>query len=142
MSVSERAPFLDFDPNSDLTLEDESAIYCSLVALVSENHPFDKALQDKASQFLSSLSSKTNNTESADKYLTDLAHPSDGTISGFIRSIHTLTSSPHSTVVVSSLGFVITMISKTGLENRYHLAASDLMSNVFATVQPYSLTIS
>ncbi|KAK2958878.1 hypothetical protein BLNAU_6127 [Blattamonas nauphoetae] len=43
-------PFLSFVPNSELSFEDKSTVFCSLVALVKEDYPFDDALQDKAVQ--------------------------------------------------------------------------------------------
>ncbi|KAK2944393.1 hypothetical protein BLNAU_20695 [Blattamonas nauphoetae] len=48
-------PFLNFVPNSELSFEEISAVYCSLVVLVKGKHPFDNALQDRAAQFLKSI---------------------------------------------------------------------------------------
>ncbi|KAK2962978.1 hypothetical protein BLNAU_2001 [Blattamonas nauphoetae] len=142
MFVSEGTSFLDFDLNLDLTFADESAIYSSLVALVTKQHSFDKPLQDRASQFLRSLGSKVKNTEIARKYMTNLVPPSDGTYSGFVRSILTLTSSSHSTVVASSLAFLNSILSNSRTEEHYHLVEAELVSNVLETVQPHLLPIS
>ncbi|KAK2961660.1 hypothetical protein BLNAU_3458 [Blattamonas nauphoetae] len=120
-------PFLKFDPNSDLSFEDKSAIYCSLVALVKEGYPFDNALQDKAARFLKSLGPKWGNDDYTEKLVTDLHYRF---------------------VVISPLDcdFSSTVVRETTMrasaEIRCPLVESDLVSKVFATVQPHTLPIS
>ncbi|KAK2942181.1 hypothetical protein BLNAU_22908 [Blattamonas nauphoetae] len=134
--------FPTFDVNSKLSFEDQSTIFCSLVALVKAEHPFDKALQDKAVQFLKSLEPKWNEDELATKLVTDLVPSSAGSPSGFVESILTLLSSPHSTVVVTALSFLHKTAEDSSTEIRCRLVESDLVSKVLAAVQPHTLPIS
>ncbi|KAK2958399.1 hypothetical protein BLNAU_6669 [Blattamonas nauphoetae] len=98
--------FLNFDPNSDLSFEDKSAIYRSLVALVKAEHPFDNALQDRAAQFLKNLAPGVFDHDLADILVNNLIPSSDGSPSGYAESIVTLLSSPHSAVVTEVLTFL------------------------------------
>ncbi|KAK2963464.1 hypothetical protein BLNAU_1506 [Blattamonas nauphoetae] len=94
--------FLNSVPNTDLTFEDKSTIYCSFVALVKDNYHFDDALQDKATQFLKSLEPKWDQVDLADKLVTDLVPSSTRSHSGFISTTvqpHTLQISGHETII-------------------------------------------
>ncbi|KAK2955456.1 hypothetical protein BLNAU_9503 [Blattamonas nauphoetae] len=137
----EEEPFLDFDPKTELSFEDLSKIYNSLVALVKAGYPFDKALQDKAVQFLESLD-PTWDKDLKEKLALKLVPTSDGSPSGFIASIVTLLSSPHSTVVTSALSFLfnVTVLSSPAIQ--CPLVDSDLISNVLAILQPHTLQMS
>ncbi|KAK2957795.1 hypothetical protein BLNAU_7229 [Blattamonas nauphoetae] len=99
-------PFLNFDPNSELSFEDKSAVYNSLVALVKTDYHFNNALQDRAIRFLRIICPKWDKPRVAAKLVTDLVPSSAGSTSGFIASILTLLSSPHSTVVAAALSFL------------------------------------
>ncbi|KAK2957851.1 hypothetical protein BLNAU_7285 [Blattamonas nauphoetae] len=97
-------PFLHFDPNSELSFDDKSTIYSSLVALVKADHTFDNVLQDRATTFLKSI--KPDGREPpghANKLVTDLVPSSDGSRSGFVDSIIVLLSSPHSMLRAAAL---------------------------------------
>ncbi|KAK2958884.1 hypothetical protein BLNAU_6133 [Blattamonas nauphoetae] len=136
----EEEPFLNFDVNSDLSFEDQSTIYNSLVVLVKAEHPFDTALQDKAVHFLKSLEPLWD-TQLAAKLVTDLVPFSVGSHSGFVTSIFTLLSSPHSRVVAATLSFLYNITDSSSTEIRCRLVVPNLISKVLATVQPHTLPI-
>ncbi|KAK2963087.1 hypothetical protein BLNAU_2110 [Blattamonas nauphoetae] len=102
----EEEPFLNFDPNAQLSFEDMSRIFNSLVVLVKAGYPFDNALEDRAAQFLESLEPEWDEQDLADKLVEELVPSSAGSPSGFVESIATLLSSPHSTVVAAALSFL------------------------------------
>ncbi|KAK2960134.1 hypothetical protein BLNAU_5017 [Blattamonas nauphoetae] len=138
----EEEPFLTFDPNAQLSFTDKSSVYCSLVALVKTDYPFDKALQDRAVRFLKSLEPKWDEQDLADKLVTDMIPSSAGPLSGFIASILTLLSSPHSSVVAEELSFLRATTRAASPAIRDCLMESDLVSKVLAAVQPHTLQIS
>ncbi|KAK2960043.1 hypothetical protein BLNAU_4926 [Blattamonas nauphoetae] len=117
------------------------AIYRSLVAMVKAEYPFDNALQDKAARFLKSLEPDWCDLQHAEKLVYDLVPSSSGSTSGFVESIVTLVSSPHSTVVAAALSLLTetAMVSTPTIQSR--LVESDLVTNVFATLQPQTLPI-
>ncbi|KAK2958869.1 hypothetical protein BLNAU_6118 [Blattamonas nauphoetae] len=127
---------------SVLSFEDKSTIYYSLVTLVKAEYPFSNALQDRAVRFLKSLEPHIGDRELAANLVTDLVLSSAGPSSGFIASIVTLLSSPHSTVVAAALSFLSETRKwlPTGLKCR--LVESDLIANVLAVIQPHTLPIS
>ncbi|KAK2946982.1 hypothetical protein BLNAU_18068 [Blattamonas nauphoetae] len=84
--IQERETFLNFDPNSKLTVEDKSAIYNSLVALVKAGYPFDNALQDRAARFLRILVLSWDEQDVADKLVAGIVPSSAGSPSGFVES--------------------------------------------------------
>ncbi|KAK2957760.1 hypothetical protein BLNAU_7194 [Blattamonas nauphoetae] len=134
-------PFLNFDVNSKLSFDDKSALCSSLVALVKAEYTFDKTLQGRAVQFLKSLEPKWNE-QATTKLVTELVPSSARSPSGFIDSIVTLLSSPHSRVVGAALSFLFetTLRSSSAIQSR--LVESDLISKVMAPVQPHTLQIS
>ncbi|KAK2944213.1 hypothetical protein BLNAU_20882 [Blattamonas nauphoetae] len=137
----EEEPFLNIVHKSELSFEEKSAIYCSLVSLVKEEYPFDKTLQDRAAQFLKILEPKLGEFHFPAKLVTDLVPSSAGSPSGFVESIFILLSSHHSTVVVAALSF----LHQTAVESSRHLLCrlveSDLVTNVFTSIQPHTLII-
>ncbi|KAK2957839.1 hypothetical protein BLNAU_7273 [Blattamonas nauphoetae] len=134
-------PFLNFEENTELSFEDKSTIFCSLVALVKAEYPFDNALQDRAVRFLEYLEPMWNKLDFTEIFITDLVPTSAGSPFGFIESIVTLLSSSHLTVVTAVLSFLqeTTVESSTAILCR--LVESGLVSNVLATVQPHTLPI-
>ncbi|KAK2961644.1 hypothetical protein BLNAU_3442 [Blattamonas nauphoetae] len=134
-------PFLNFNPNSELSFNEKSTVYNSLVALVKAEYPFDEALQDRAAQFLENLEPEWGDEDEANQLVTDLVPSSAGSYSGFFESILTLLSSPHSTVVTTALSFLFrtTESSTTAFRS---LVKSGLVTKVLATVQPHMLPIS
>ncbi|KAK2946271.1 hypothetical protein BLNAU_18792 [Blattamonas nauphoetae] len=140
--LPEREPFLNFERNSKLSFEDKSTVYCSLVALVNAKFPFDNALQDKAVQFLNHLEPEDFGMEQADKLVTDLALSSDGSPSGFVESILTLLSSPHSIVVTATLSLLRETAVSTSVAVLLQIAEADLIANILAIVQPQTLPVS
>ncbi|KAK2961683.1 hypothetical protein BLNAU_3481 [Blattamonas nauphoetae] len=121
MSDFERSCPLGPDPhNSELSFNDKSRIYCSLVALVKAEYPFDDALQNRATRFLKNIDPEWNEQLAA-KLVTDLVR---------------------SSAVAAAFAFLqaTTLVASTTLRDR--LMKSDLVSKVFATVQPHTLPIS
>ncbi|KAK2943436.1 hypothetical protein BLNAU_21619 [Blattamonas nauphoetae] len=117
-------------------------IYNSLNALVKAEYPFDDALQDRAAQFLKSLEPKGDQKEPANKLITELVPSSAGSTSGFIDSVVTLLSSPHSTVVAAALSFLHKTTNAVSPAIRCCLVESDLIGKVLETIQPHTLPIS
>ncbi|KAK2960037.1 hypothetical protein BLNAU_4920 [Blattamonas nauphoetae] len=76
------------------------------------------------------------------KLVTDLVPSSDGSPSGFVESIVTLLSSPHSAVVAAALSFLYITLFYSSLSVRCRLMESDLVSKVFAILQPHTVQIS
>ncbi|KAK2959990.1 hypothetical protein BLNAU_4873 [Blattamonas nauphoetae] len=125
-----------------LSFEDKSRLYHSLVALVKAEYPFDKALQDRAALFLKRLEPNWAPQALATQLITDLVPSSAGSLSGFIDSIVTLLSSPHSTVVASTMSFLSETAFTASHAIRDRLVVSDLVSKVLAIIQPHTLSIS
>ncbi|KAK2963089.1 hypothetical protein BLNAU_2112 [Blattamonas nauphoetae] len=136
-----REPFLNFVICSELSFEEKSRIYCSLVSLVKAGYPFDDALQDKAVPFLKCLEPKKNERDLAEKLVTKLVHSSAGWAAGFVASIVTLLSSPHLTVAASAMSFLFAAFWPSS-PIQYQLVKTDLVPNVIAIVQPHTLSIS
>ncbi|KAK2963568.1 hypothetical protein BLNAU_1611 [Blattamonas nauphoetae] len=134
-------PFLKFRECSELKFRDQSTLYCSLVALVKDEYPFDEALEDKAVQFLKSLEPNSLEQKLAAKLITDLVSSSTDSPSGFVGSILTLLSSPYSTVVAATLSLLLETTRFLYPADLYRLVKSDLIHNVLAAVQPHSLQI-
>ncbi|KAK2950203.1 hypothetical protein BLNAU_14889 [Blattamonas nauphoetae] len=137
-----RELFTNFDPKSELSFEDKSRIYCSLLSLVKAEHPFDDVLQDKAGRFLKSLEPKWHDSQIAAKLVTDLVPSSAGSASGFVTSIVTLLSSPYSRVVEAAMSFMYKTTKASSPTIRTRLMESDLITNVFTSIQPPTLPIS
>ncbi|KAK2961663.1 hypothetical protein BLNAU_3461 [Blattamonas nauphoetae] len=135
-------PFLYSNTNSELSFDDKSSIYNSLVALVKTKYPFGDPLQDKVIRFLKSLGPQWGRQDQANQMVTDLVPSSGGSTSGFIDSIVVLLSSPHSTVVDAALSFLFKTLYHSSPAIQDCLVESDLISNVLATVQPHTLPIS
>ncbi|KAK2953647.1 hypothetical protein BLNAU_11368 [Blattamonas nauphoetae] len=127
---------------SQLSFEDKSKMYYSLVALVKAEYPFDDALQDRAFRFLKTLEPKWTEHDYAAKLATDLVPSSARPLSGFVEGILTLLSSPHSTVVAATFSFLRCTISTVSPAIQDGLVESDLVASVFATVQPHTLPLS
>ncbi|KAK2958838.1 hypothetical protein BLNAU_6087 [Blattamonas nauphoetae] len=133
--------FLNLDPNSNLSFDDKSTIYRSLVALVKGQYPFDMTLQNKAVQFLESLEPQWGDQDQATKLVTDLAPSSNGSPSCFVESILILLSSSHPTVAAAASSFMFETILFLSAEIRLQLVESDLIASMLATVQPQRLPI-
>ncbi|KAK2963012.1 hypothetical protein BLNAU_2035 [Blattamonas nauphoetae] len=139
--VVNKEPFLHFDENTELSFEDKSTIYNSLIALVEAEYPFDDALQDKALRFLGGLE-PWGNQEHVLKLVNDLVPSSARQRSGFVDSILILLSSPHSNVVEAALSFLHNATTGSSQTIRSRLVESDLIMKVLAAVQPHHLPIS
>ncbi|KAK2941924.1 hypothetical protein BLNAU_23160 [Blattamonas nauphoetae] len=135
-------PFLEFDPISELSFKDQSKIYCSLIALVKAEHPFDNILQDRAAQFLKSLEPDWNQEIYVDLLVTELVPSSAGSHSGFVDSILTLLSSPHSTVVAAAMSLMMGTTKEASSAIRCCFVESDIVTKVIATLQPHTMPIS
>ncbi|KAK2960137.1 hypothetical protein BLNAU_5020 [Blattamonas nauphoetae] len=120
--------------HSGLSFEEKSAIYCSLVALVKAEYPFDNALQDRAALFLKSLEPEWADNDLPAKLITNLVPSSDGSPSGFVESIVTLLSSPHSTVVAAALSFLNKTMGASKPPFRLQLVESDFVTTVNGTI--------
>ncbi|KAK2947968.1 putative karyopherin Kap95 [Blattamonas nauphoetae] len=121
--------------------ENQSRLFCSLVALVKAEYPFDDALLDRAAFFLRSIEPNWDNT-SADKLIRELVPSSAGSPSGFVESVLTLVSSPHSRVAAAALSFLNTTTGSASHAVGCSLVESGLVSNVLTAVQPHTLSIS
>ncbi|KAK2950177.1 hypothetical protein BLNAU_14863 [Blattamonas nauphoetae] len=134
-----------------MSFDEKSAVYCSLVALVKAEYPFNIALQDRAVRFLENLKPKfLYEKDLAAKLVTDLVPSSAGSPSGFVESILTLLSCPHSTVVAAALSFLYRTAQRWRKVDSFlnqertlltNLVETDLIPTVFATVQPHTLPI-
>ncbi|KAK2960049.1 hypothetical protein BLNAU_4932 [Blattamonas nauphoetae] len=139
----EDEPFLNFDPNSKMSFDGKSRVYNSLVTLVKAEYPFEKALQDRAARLLKCLE-PTWRDEPRDvaELVTDLVPTSDGSPSGFVASIVTLLSSPHSTIVTAALSLVSAAVCHSDITNQYRLIDANVMITVLGIIQPHTLPIS
>ncbi|KAK2959996.1 hypothetical protein BLNAU_4879 [Blattamonas nauphoetae] len=139
--VTEKEPFLNFNPNSDLSNEDESAIYSSLVSLVKEKYPFDTDLLNRAARFLENLRPEWGEHDQAAKQVNDPVPSSAGSPPGFVEGIVTLLSSPHSTLVAATLSLLHNVLVYSPPPVKLRLVVSDIITNVLATVQPHTLAV-
>ncbi|KAK2959765.1 hypothetical protein BLNAU_5254 [Blattamonas nauphoetae] len=135
-------PFLYFVPHPVLSFEEESAIYCSLVALVKAGFPFDEVLQNRAVEFLKNLKPEACEFETAGKLVVDLVPSPTRSPSAFLESILTLISSPHSTIVAAALSFLSETVGHLTTDFRDYFMKSDVITKVFGIVQPHTLPIS
>ncbi|KAK2943440.1 hypothetical protein BLNAU_21623 [Blattamonas nauphoetae] len=133
--------FLNIVPNSTSSLKRKSTVFRSLVALVKAEYPFDNALQDRAVQFLKSLTPIGFRNDSTAKLVTDLVSSSAGSPSGFVESIVTLLSSPHSTVVEAALSFLHNALFHSSFAVRCRLMESGLISKVLVIIGPHTLPV-
>ncbi|KAK2954505.1 hypothetical protein BLNAU_10525 [Blattamonas nauphoetae] len=139
--VPERDPFLNFDSTSELSLEDKSTIYCSLVALVKEGYRFNNALEDKTVHFLKNLAPIWYNRQFTATLVTGLVPSSSDSPSDFVESVLTLLTSPHSTVIEAALSFLNTIVCFSVPAVKLLYVKSDLITNVLTIVQPHTLPI-
>ncbi|KAK2950196.1 hypothetical protein BLNAU_14882 [Blattamonas nauphoetae] len=135
-------PFLNWDPNSELSIDDKLRIYHSLVAHIKAEHSFCNALQDRAARFLKSLEPKWYQNELVSRLVTDLVPSSNGSTSGFVDSIASLLSCPHSIVVAAAISFLRSSTRAVSLEIRCRLVESDLVSTSLVSLQPHTLSLS
>ncbi|KAK2960147.1 hypothetical protein BLNAU_5030 [Blattamonas nauphoetae] len=75
------------------------------------------------------------------KLVTKLVPSSAGPPSGFVDSVATLLSSPHSTVVAVALSFLDSSTSKPSLKVKVNLVESDLIAKVLTAVQRHTQPI-
>ncbi|KAK2957793.1 hypothetical protein BLNAU_7227 [Blattamonas nauphoetae] len=137
-----RPSFLTMTTSRELPFSDGSILYSSLVARVKQESPFDEAVQDQAVELLKMFEPKPNESKLADAIIKNLVPSSAGSTSGFIDSIVTLLSSPHSRVVEAALSFLFESICNSSFVVRHHLVESDLISKLLATTQTHILPIS
>ncbi|KAK2941075.1 hypothetical protein BLNAU_24022 [Blattamonas nauphoetae] len=104
-------------------------------------YPFNSVLQARTVLFLKSLKPRYFEHGLATKLVKRLAPSSAGSPSGFVESILTLVSSPHSNVVAAVLSFLYKITSRSSSEIRFLLVKSDLITNIFAAIQPQTLPI-
>ncbi|KAK2957797.1 hypothetical protein BLNAU_7231 [Blattamonas nauphoetae] len=136
-------PFLNYNPNAELTLEEQLTLFSSLVALIRREHPFDKALQDRAARLLKSLKlNSEDEPDAATKLDNDLVFSSTESPSEFLDGIHTLLSSSHSTVVAAALSSLFELSFNAYPALPLHYIESDLVPNLLRTVQPHTISIS
>ncbi|KAK2941921.1 hypothetical protein BLNAU_23157 [Blattamonas nauphoetae] len=117
-------------------------IYNSLITLVKAKYPFDDALLDRAARFLKSLEPKWGDDGYADKLVTRLVNSLARSSAGFVDSIMTLLSTPHSTMIPAALSFLRQTTTRTSSALLTDLVETGLFDNVLATVQPHTLPIS
>ncbi|KAK2960031.1 hypothetical protein BLNAU_4914 [Blattamonas nauphoetae] len=82
----EEEPFLHFDLNTELSFEDKSPLFNSLVALVKAGYTFDNTLQDRAVVFLKSFRPNWNECDLATNLVSNLVPSSDDSPTGFVDS--------------------------------------------------------
>ncbi|KAK2961650.1 hypothetical protein BLNAU_3448 [Blattamonas nauphoetae] len=137
-----RASFLAMETSKELPFSDGSILYSSLVARVEQDSPFDEAVQDQAVELLKMLEPKQDEIKLADSIIKDLVPSSAGSTSGFIDSIVTLLSSPHSRVVAAAISFLYESMRNSSLAVRHLLVESDLITKLLATAQTHILPTS
>ncbi|KAK2961664.1 hypothetical protein BLNAU_3462 [Blattamonas nauphoetae] len=137
-----RASFLTMETSKELPFSDGSILYSSLVARVKQDSPFDEAVQNQAVELLKMLEPKPNEIKLADSIIKDLVPSSAGSTSGFVDSIVTLLSSPHSRVVAAAISFLYESMRHSSLAVRHLLVESDLISKLFTTAQTHILPTS
>ncbi|KAK2963010.1 hypothetical protein BLNAU_2033 [Blattamonas nauphoetae] len=113
-------PFLHYDANAKLSFDKKSTVYCSLVALVKAEYPFDNALQDKAARFLKDLEPRNGQYDATAKLITDLRR--------HFAVISPLDCGSGNNVVPAE--YLVCFISMLSMS----LVESDLVSKVLATV--------
>ncbi|KAK2943449.1 hypothetical protein BLNAU_21632 [Blattamonas nauphoetae] len=96
----------------------------------------------RAVRFLKNLEKVSRKMEEADQLVADLVPSSPGQRSGFVESILTLLSSPHSTIIAATLSFINHTTTESSQTIRCRLVESDLITKVFSTIQPHLLPIS
>ncbi|KAK2958854.1 hypothetical protein BLNAU_6103 [Blattamonas nauphoetae] len=134
--------FLSYDMNSELSSENKSTVFCSLVALVTQEYPFTNALQFRATEFLKLLEPDWTDEGLTDKHFTDLVPLSNGSPSGFIQGILTLVACPHSSIVAAALTTFRRIVEFSPDAVRLRFVEADLVSNLLASVQPHPQPIS
>ncbi|KAK2953802.1 hypothetical protein BLNAU_11205 [Blattamonas nauphoetae] len=138
----ESSAFLQFVPNVELSFEDKSAIYCSLVSLIRGNCELDDALQDKAATFLQSLHQPRLKEPDANRIISELVPSTNRSSSGFICTICILLSSSHPKIVVASLWLLHESLMLSSPDHKIDLVQTDFISQLFTILHPLTLPIS
>ncbi|KAK2943464.1 hypothetical protein BLNAU_21647 [Blattamonas nauphoetae] len=139
--VKQRDPFLDFELYPAEAYFSETIIWNVLVELVNTIRPIDKALADRAARLLPESDWGFDAFALARNVLTALVPSSIGSPSPFHDSFFTLLASPHPTVVTSTITFLHAIAQFSTTASKRLLVESDMISNVFATIQPHTLSL-
>ncbi|KAK2956081.1 hypothetical protein BLNAU_8861 [Blattamonas nauphoetae] len=111
----------------DLSTDQESKYYYSLVKLVERGYEFDEALETKAEDFLEYLMSAMNSKpDKARRLVTSLIYSSDESPSDFVQSISTLVSSRYPTITKAKFSFLFATIRISSANTRIRLMELDL----------------
>ncbi|KAK2959072.1 hypothetical protein BLNAU_5867 [Blattamonas nauphoetae] len=125
----------------DLSFEDESQLFNSLVSLIKAQYPFDDALQDNIVYFLTRLEYHLGGSKSRSHYLTYLVPDGKGTSSGFIDSMITLLSSPHTKIVAAALSYSTHIFYGLSPSIRLRFLNNYSLSSFITLIHPHSLPI-
>ncbi|KAK2960662.1 hypothetical protein BLNAU_4317 [Blattamonas nauphoetae] len=128
--------------SAELSHEDPSTIYRSLVSLVKIGYPFHDALQDKTVQFLNSLEPIRFFKKSADEFITKIASNNNDPFGEFVDSVVTILSSSHSSIVDAALSFSSRFYSTSSKPFQLQLMEADFLSRVLTSIQPQTRCIS
>ncbi|KAK2960021.1 hypothetical protein BLNAU_4904 [Blattamonas nauphoetae] len=134
--------FLDSVIHQAMPFGDKLSMFRSLLAMVTDDVPFDDALQSKAILLLKSLEAECGSQNKAEKLVTDLVHSSSKSPSGFIDSIDILLSTPHQRIVLATLSFLHYTIMSITFGRLTNLIDADLIHRIHTALQSHTLRVS
>ncbi|KAK2946512.1 hypothetical protein BLNAU_18554 [Blattamonas nauphoetae] len=116
----------------------KAVVFLSLVATVKSKPALDDSLEAKAVDFLKSVNPKDE--KSADTFLSTLGRTTDESLTDFIQSIVVLISSPNRIITTTAMEMLDLLI--LSCSEKFHLALvrADLIPQIFATLNPLSLS--
>ncbi|KAK2948794.1 hypothetical protein BLNAU_16244 [Blattamonas nauphoetae] len=141
-SVSESGDlFLNDNPYSKMSLTDKFKRYNSLVSLVEVKYPFDEIQQGKAVLILESFKHLYLPSTDSNKNLAELVPSRNGTSSGFLDSVLTLVSSPHTAIASAAVPFSMKVFSTLTPSHQLDLLKNDYFSKTLTIFRPQTFPI-
>ncbi|KAK2945106.1 hypothetical protein BLNAU_19955 [Blattamonas nauphoetae] len=123
--------FINWDPKSDLSSEEMSLLFLSLVEMVKTEYQFDEPLQQKADVYLKAIT--PDSEEKADELILCLV-PDDESTSSFVESIMILLSSQIKVVMMATLKFVQVVLMFSSPSAQLQLVQDDLVAGIVTTL--------
>ncbi|KAK2961752.1 hypothetical protein BLNAU_3189 [Blattamonas nauphoetae] len=111
--------FLRIKPNKLRTAKQLSEPFLSLVNFVKEGNSLNKKATQQACALLKRITPHMDRTRAAHELLFDLVPTSDGTCSGFTKSIIPLLTSSNEELINSTLSLLEVILNYTTLDNQF-----------------------
>ncbi|KAK2943320.1 hypothetical protein BLNAU_21745 [Blattamonas nauphoetae] len=128
------SPFLNWTYNPDESDEDKAVVFRSLVATLKSQDALDDSLEEKAVEFLESVT--PDDEEFADLYVDGFASNSDKSLTIFLLSIMFLISSGSQVIKTATMKMLRYLPCNCTPEVRFPLVQADLIPQLINTLNP------